>query len=269
MSILKSLFGKSKNSETELKNPTFLIVANEVFSHGWNDPSEILDSKHSIFLEAVYDNSVEETLNYWNKKYYDFFTQHYSISEEQLEKISSIIKVEPDKYRELYAHWPIELGADVYNKVFEKLNLKFVKEIPITDDFKGQYAVVLNEKFWDIPKHNSNVLVDIINTYERSFDNFELLHKTEEQALNYGIIIYDRLCTERPPDTDYYYHDRIKKQINLSDNIPSFNYNSNLYKEEDKKNEYSRIISEHKEDLAKMKSIIFEISEKPFEVIKL
>ena len=269
MSILISLFGKSKSSENTGKKPTFLIVANEVFSHGWNDPSEILDSKHSIILDTVSDYSVGEKLNYWNKKYYDFFTQHYSVSEEQFEKISPIMNVDPDKYRELYAYWPKELNVDVYNKISELLNLKFVKAIPVTDNIKGKYAIVLNEEFWNIPKHNSNVLVDIINTYERSFNNFELLHENEEEALNFGIIIYDRLCIERPPDTDYFYHEKIKKQISLSDTIPSFNYNTNLYKEEDKKNEYSRIISEHKDDLKKMRFIISKISEKPFEIIRI
>ena len=269
MSILKSLFGKSKDSEIEQKKPTHLIVANEVFSHGWNDPSEVIECKTSILLDVVYDDLIIDKLDYWNKKYYDYITQHYSISEQQLEKISSIIGVEPDKYQELYAHWPKEISLDSYKNIFEVLNLKFVQAIPITLEIKGHYAIVLNEKFWNIPTHNSNVLVNIINTYERIFDNYELIHKTEQDALNYAIIIFDRLCVERPPETSYYYHEKIKTQLNNAEELPLFNYNFNLFKEEDKKNEYSRIILECNNDLMKMRLIISQIKEKPFKIVEI
>ena len=50
MGLLKQLFGKKTERSNET---TYLIFANQVFSHGWNDPSEILSSKKSIILDSV------------------------------------------------------------------------------------------------------------------------------------------------------------------------------------------------------------------------
>lgn len=269
MSFLKNLFTAKENSSEGTSNLDYLIIANVVMSQGWNDPSEILESNKSLILDAVSKDHLTDQLNFWNKKYYDDITQHYSITEEQLDTISEIINVDASKARELYAHWPKKIDNELYSKLNEKLNLSFVQAYSISDKTKGKYAIILNQDFWDIPTHNSNMITNMINTYERNFSEFELVHDTEEEAIEYALIIIDRLCYERPPDTDYYYHDKLKKLSGHSDNIPSFGYNSMLHTNEDKQNEYQRIISEKSIELDLMKNLIQKIETKPFEIVKL
>lgn len=269
MSFLKKLFAAKENSPEETSNFEYLIIANVVMSHGWNDPSEILESNKSLILDSVSKNDLNERLNFWNKKYYDDITQHYSITEEQLESISEIINVDSSKARELYAHWPKNIDNELYSALNEKLSLSFVQVYSITEEMKGKYGIVLNEDFWNIPTHNSNVLTNIINTYERSFSEFELIHGTQKDAINYALIIIDRLCYERPPDTGYYYHDKLKKLSGHSGTIPSFGYNSMLHKNEDKLNEYNRIISEKATELDLMTGLIEQLESKPFKIVKL
>lgn len=270
ISILKNIFGQKEIIKVQDKKIKALIFAKGVFSLGWNDPSEILETENSIVLDVVFfDEAVNDKVNYWNKKYYDSITAHYSLSESQLEQISAIISIDPDKYRELYAFWPKKINIETYNKLFEKIKLNFVQATPISDELKDSFAIVLNEQFWNIPTHNSNVLVDIINTYERSFSDFELFHESSAVALKYGLIIYDRLCLERPPESIYYYHEEIKKQLGQAIEIPTFNYNSSLYKLEDKKAEYDRIINERGDELKYIENIFEKLDTKPFKLIKV
>ena len=166
-------------------------------------------------------------------------------------------------------HWPKEIGAEKYDLLANKLDLHFVNFKVITEDHRGKYAIILNEQFWDIPKHNSNVLVSILDTYERSFDEFELIHENEGKAFIYGLIIYDRLCLERPPDTDYYYHEKVKSQLKGAIDIPTFNYNFGLFKPEEKLAEYGRIITERADDIKSMRKIISDLKERPFNILKM
>jgi hypothetical protein len=255
---------------TNQKAVTQLLFANEVFSHGWNDPSEITFKK-SIILDVLYeDDDIDQKLHYWNKKYYDVIYAYYSLSRERLEQISGIVGVPADKYRELYAHWPKNINTETYKLLFDKLNLKFVSSQPVNVDLKGRYGIVFNESFWNIPTHNSNLTVDIINSHEATFDEFELIHLNEGRAMLYGIIIYDRLCNQRGPDNEHYYHERIQSQLRRSMNkIPPFNYNSGSSRPEDKKAEYDRILTERGSDLAAMRQILLQLKNRPFSILKL
>lgn len=282
MNLLTKVFGLKNKKNDSSDNRLFKEVecshflrASEVFSHGWNDPNEILDKQKSILLDTIsIDERVEDKVNHWNKRYYDFITQHYSISESQLESISSIIGVDKGKYRELYNHWPETIGSKMYNKLYETLKLTFVKPIKITEDLKGKFAIIINESFWDIKTHNSNVLVDIINTYERTIHEFELFHDSYKNAVNYGLILMDRLCIERPPANIYHYHERMKKELHglAKDSSPTFKtlgYNSISNKAEDVKAEYKRVIEEKMDDLKQLRATFEVINNKPFNIYKL
>lgn len=270
MNFLKKIFRSNTKSKSVHKivneqNIIGFIYATIVFSHGWNDPSELMPNQTSIILDAI--NSEEEInkkLNYWNKIYYNQITQYCSINEEQLESISEIINVPKEKYRELYSFWPKDINKITYEKLYEKLKLKFVQYKPVENKNKGKYFIKINEEFWNIKTHNSIVLVDIINTYERDFKDFELIHPTYESALKYGVIIMNRLCTERPPENLYYYEQEIKKQAQLQ-SLKSYDFNSYNNIEE----EYKRILDEQGEDVIKMASIIESLKIKPFEIIKI
>ena len=275
MNFLKKIFSSSvkTNQVSQIdkeENIIGLIYATTVFSHGWNDPSEIMPNQTSIILDIIStEEEIEEKLNYWNKLYYNQITQHYSIDEDQLESISEIINVPKEKYRELYAFWPNSINQDTYDKIYGKLNLKFVQYKPIDNENKNKYIIKVNERFWNIKTHNSNLLADIINTYERDFKEFELIHYSYETAMKHGIILMDRLCNQRGPDNSYYYEKAIKNQNKTFQKLPLFNYNSLKYEEEDIKQEYNRIMSEMKPELDLMKLTIEQIDSKPFEIIRI
>jgi hypothetical protein len=270
MNFLKKIFGSSSESKplTQIVNEQKvigLIYATVVFSHGWNDPSEIMPKQTSIILDVIIsEDEIEEKLNYWNKLYYNQITQHYSINEEQLDSISEIINVPKEKYRELYAFWPKDINQDVYEKLYNELELKFVQYKPIASETNGKYLIKVNENFWDIKTHNSTILVDIINTYERDIKDFELIHQTYKSAMHYGVILMNRLCTERSPENLYYYEQEIKKQSQLQ-SLKSYDFNSYNSIEE----EYKRILDQQGDDVGKMVSIIESMKIKPFEIIKI
>lgn len=274
MNFLKKFFGTHEptiiqNSINDVGVIGF-IYATVVFSHGWNDASETMPEQTAVILDIITSEAeIESKLNYWNKRYYDELPHHYSINEIQLDSISEIINVSKDKYRELYAHWPKSIGKKLYNQIFEKLNLRFVKFKPIQEQHKGKYVIKINESFWDIKTHNSTILVDIINTYERNFKDFELIHSSYDDAMNYGVIIMDRICNQRGPDNSYYYERAIKEQAKDFQKLPIFNFNSSKYKEDEVKAEYGRIIIGSEAELKLMKSVIEKIPNKPFEVIKI
>lgn len=275
MNFLKKIFGTSERNRQMSKiineqNIIGFIYATVVFSHGWNDPSELMPNQTSIILDVVTTKEeIEEKLNYWNKIYYNQITQHYSINEEQLESISEIINVPKEKYRELYAFWPDNINQEVYEKLQDKLGLKFVQYKSIKNEYKGKYLIKINEEFWDIKTHNSTVLVDIVNTYERDFKDFELIHDSYESAMKHGIIIMDRLCNQRGPDNSYYYEQAIKNQNKDFQKLPIFNYNSLKYKEEEVREEYNRIMTEMNAEIKLMKKTIENLQLRPFEIIKI
>jgi hypothetical protein len=287
MSLLAKIFGLKNQKKDSSNNRLFKEVesshflrASEVFSHGWNDPSEIIDKQNSILLDIIcVAERVEDKVNHWNKRYYDFITQHYSISESQLESISNIIGVDKEKYRELYNYWPTSIDSKMYNKLYKTLRLNFVKPIKTTQDQKGKFIIVLNEPFWDIRTHNSNVLVDIINTYERTIHDFELFHHNYEDAVHYGLILMDRLCNERPPASLYHYHEKLKaeakksklnkEQIDSRSVFQTLGFNINLSKIEEAKAEYNRIIGEKADSLKHLRTIFESITTKPFNIYRL
>ena len=129
MSFLRKLFTAKESTKEEASNLDYLIIATVVMSHGWNDPSEILESNKSIILDTASKDNITEQLNFWNKKYYDQITQHYSITEEQLESISNIINIDSSKARELYAHWPKKIDNEQYLKINEKLKIHIIYPI--------------------------------------------------------------------------------------------------------------------------------------------
>ncbi|SDL86334.1 hypothetical protein SAMN05421823_108308 [Catalinimonas alkaloidigena] len=271
MNFIKKLFGSNQIQSTKYNsgaevNAVGFIYGTAVFSHGWNDPSELIPNETALILDLVESKSdIENRLNYWNKIYYNQITQHYSLNEKQLESISSIINVPKEKYRELYAHWPQSINEQTYQELLSQLKLKFVQFRPITEELKGKYVIKINEKFWNIKTHNSIVLVNIINTYERKIQDFELIHDTYQKAMTYGVIIMNRLCTERPPDSLYYYEQEIKKNIKSHQGLNSYDFDN--YK--DTKGEYNRIINEMGNDVLETVSQIESLENKPFEVIKI
>lgn len=280
MNLLKKLFGETKQNRDTGKtvqkiNATHLLRASVVFSHGWNDQSEIIHKQNAILLDLVAaDESVDKKTRYWNKKYYDFITQHYSITENQLESISSIIGVDKTKYRELYDHWPKSLSDSQYDQLYKILNLKFVRSVPLSDEFKGKFVIVINESFWNIKTHHSNVLTDMINAYERSIHDFELFHDNYEEALEYGLIICDRLCIERPPSSTYYYHDRLIRELHEIKKGPKPSFQTLDYhvisnSAETVKAEYKRISEEKADELKHLKLAFDTIKNRPFTIYKI
>lgn len=244
-----------------------LLYATEVFSHGWNDPSEILPGRTSIILDCIPENENPELrFHKWNKFYYDNLSCFYSLTEEQLEQISPIINIDKDKHRELYQHWPEEIDTETYHQLHNALKIDFVASRE-TAPFKGQYAIILNKDFWDVVRARHSLLTDIVHTYERHFEDYELLHSSAEIALEYAIIIYDRLCMSGRTETLYFYHELLREKSGTTANLPEFDYNGNLYKPEDKKAEYDRIRSERKQDIQLMKEVLAQVGAGPFGII--
>jgi hypothetical protein len=247
-----------------------LIYATVVFHHGWDDPVEMLNNatETALILDLVSaENEVESKMSYWNKIYYNNLTAHYQLNESRLESISEILNVPKEKHTDLYHNWPAVISEEQYKQMYKTLNLKFVQYKPLDKKYEGKYVIKVNESFWDVKFINKTLLVDIINTYERKFEDFELIHDSYEQAMDYGIIIMDKLLIA--PDHPRYYEQRIKEQLKTFQKLPLFNFNSLKYKEEEVKAEYGRIIKTMKPELELMQKAIEAIPNKPFEVIKI
>ena len=75
----------------------------------------------------------------------------------------------------------------------------------------------------------------------------------------------NRLCTERPPESLYYYEQEIKKQNKSHEGLKSYDFDS--YKET--KGEYDRILREMGNDILETVSQIESLKNKPFDVIKI
>jgi hypothetical protein len=277
MNLLKRLLGKIRTKPTnevgykEVK-VIGIIYASVVTHHGWDDPVEMLNntSETALILDlASVESEVESMMSYWNKIYYNNLTAHYQINNSRLESISEILNVPKEKHTNLYHNWPAVISEKQYNQMFRTLNLKFVQYKPLEKKYEGKYVIKLNESFWDVKVARDILLIDIINTYERSFKDFELIHETYEQAMYYGIIIMDKLCNQRAPDNYSTYQHKIKEQSKQFKGLPVFCFNSLKYEEEDVKAEYGRIFKTMKPELKLMKKVLEVIPNKPFEVIKI
>ncbi len=247
------------------------IYSSKVISMDWNSyDDEISNTNLCMPLDVVYENdTLENKLNFWNKLFYNELPEHYLMGEDKVSKISDLINIPKENYRELYNYWPKYIDEALYINFHKLLNLHFVRFKKIDPSFENKFLIKINPKFWDIKTNRSTVLVNILNTYEREFKNFEFFHENYSYAFKYGLIIMDRLCNERPPDSFYYYTEELKKQSSNLNNIPSFGYNYLKYKEEDVKLEYQRVINKFELYLTDLQTKVEEIHSKPFEIIKI
>lgn len=283
MNFLKRILNKIKTKPTikvGYKEVTVIgmIYATVVFHYDWNDPVEILNNatETALILDVVSaENEIDSKMSYWNKMYYNNLTAHYQLNESRLESISEILNVPKEKHTDLYHNWPAVISEEQYKQMYKTLNLKFVQYKPLNEKYVGKYVIKLNESFWDIKtytyngktySYNGRLLVDIINTYERNFNDFELIHDTYEQAMYYGIIIMDKLLIA--PDYPRFYEQRIQEQLPQFPKLLIFNHHISSDQEKVKA-EYNRIIREMKSDLELMKKTFETINNKPFEVIKI
>lgn len=247
-----------------------MIYATVVFHYDWDDPASVLNdnTETALILDVISaESELESKMNYWNKIYYNDLTAHYQVSESRLESISEILNVPKEKHTTLYQNWPTAISEEQYQQMYKTLNLKFVQYKPLDKKYEGKYVIKLNDSFWNFKFINNTLLVDIINTYERKFNDFELIHDTYEQAMYYGIIIMDKLLIA--PDHPSFYEKRIQEQLPQFRKIPIFNHEGWSDNEADVKAEYNRIIKEMKPQLDLMKKTVETIPNKPFEIIKI
>lgn len=272
--MVLTLNSNSQNIDTNKMSRNKIIgfiYSAKIFSMDWNSyDDEISNTNLCMPLDIVYENdTLENKLNFWNKLFYNELPEHYLMSEDKVSKISDLIDIPKEKFRELYNYWPKYIDEAMYLNFYKLLNLNFVHFKRIDHSYENKFLIKINTKFWDIKTHRSTVLVNILNTYEREFKNFEFFHENYDFAFKYGLIIMDRLCNERPPDSFYYYAEELKKQSSKFIKVPNFGYNYMKYKEEDVRLEYQRVISEFESDLKDMQSKVEEIISKPFEIIKI
>lgn len=283
MKFLKKLF-KSKESGfgkiAKSTNLNKIVVCQEVFSHGWNDPSEILE-KNGVFLELT--NGSDGIKDKWNYFFYKNMPLFYSLSFEEIDGIKDLIKVDPEQYREIYDLWPKHLTKEEYQKIYSKLKLDFVKEINIEPQYKGKHLLMYNYKFWDyVSPTGSNLIIDMVNSYERQFEIADLTFDSIDTAVDSGILLIDDLCHSRGPNNVGWFENILEEEIAKLNPKTAERLNEKLRKDlevgyfsvadikvGERKEYYQKSISEFSDEIKRIREIIVEIEKVPFSVYQL
>lgn len=213
----------------------------------------------------------------WNKYFYEDLPHHYSNSD-ALNVGARILKIENKDPIKIINNWPGVLTDQQYEQLYNEIKIEAVDQFELKESMKGKYIITPNQEFWDFTKESGYpLLADILSTYEREFEDYELVHENLDSALDYAVIIFDALCNQRDPDNSYYYNQITLDQFsslpeelrvefsNLGltryDGLPIYNMN---YYSRNKKEEYSKIIKNQRENLEKSKRIFTNLPKPPF-----
>src|SRR5690606_23172000 len=135
---------------------------------------ELDQNSLSMPLDLVFEGEdITGKLHYWNKLFYNQLPEHILLNEQKIERICDILNMPKEKYRQYYDYWPNQIDDTLYRTFFDRLQLNFVQFKAHNQSNSNKYFIKINEKFWEIKNSNSIVLVNIINTYERRFREFE------------------------------------------------------------------------------------------------
>ncbi len=205
----------SAKSYLKEKNVKEIIYATSVFSD--MDYSVITGSVSQIIgvVEEHEDGEqVKQSLQYY---YYRYLFHHFFLNSKQAMEAAKILNIEIMDANDLSRKWPTTLSYEKYLELYNFLKLDLVSRVNINSEAKNKFIVVLNPLFWDYEIRDTyNLLIDVTSTYERDFSKSDWIFDNEDDALNFGIITFEKLCNDRGPDNSYYYSELIAKQIDLA-----------------------------------------------------
>ncbi len=224
----------------------------------------------------------DKQMHLWNKLYYQNLPHHY-LKMEALQQGADILGINGENALNVTVNWPLSISNAQYQQLYDSLQVDIVACRPIRSDMKGKYTFTPNPAFWEFTTpSNYPLLVDILSTYERDFEAYEIIHSDIDQALDYAVIIFDALCNQRNPDNSYYYNTFIGEQLSadtsssnttadslfkaIDKTLPLFNIN--MYSK-DRAQEYLRIMHEQREDLEITKAILTQLTEPPFYIVNI
>lgn len=239
-------------------------------------------TKRALILDLVSEtDDSEKTQQEWNMLFYKDLPHHYLVNE-TITKAGTFLN---DSSGDLIdsENWPLKITQEEYESMYKAVSLDLVASYEVPASMKGKYVITPNKDFWDMTTDSDYpLLVDVLSTYERSFEPYELIHDNENSAIDYAIIIFDALCNQRNPDNLYYYNKLVLEQIpRLSQEVkleflklgidkytefPFFNLN---YYSKDRKAEYDRIFESQREDLDFTKNVYTKLPNPPFFIVKV
>lgn len=243
--------------------------------------------KKSLLLDVVGENeSTDSMINHLNHYYYNQLPHHFMVSDQLAPELAPYVGFTAKTEYDFSTKWPFKLSETQYNLLKDRLGIDFTQRLDIKDELKGKYVIIPNLDFWDYQyREEYNMLIDILSTYERFFDDFEIIHETAEEALNYGVIISSRFCSSRGPDNIAYYTQLLQKEIAQLENplkaemqnidlgnsgwLNTLNYDVTVQGKEAKKAMYTSIMNEDKEEFNLHRSMIRYIKNPPFHIIHL
>lgn len=241
-----------------------------------------LNSK-GLILELVSKSEIPKYIQQkWNKYYYEDLPHHY-LDKEVLQRGAEILNINKNNLVDIINNWPGELTEAQYSQLYKELKIDLVEEFEVLPTMEQKYIITPNKEYWDFTSQTDYpLLVDILSTYEREFEAFELVHDNLETALDYAIIIFDALFNHRGPDNPYYYNQLALDQFDLlSENLRNEfeslgltrykglpNFGMDFYSK-NKEKEYNKIIRNRRDDLDLSKRIFTNLPNPPFYIIKI
>lgn len=273
----KNIQAKTKTYYKEINASHFIAPALLSF-----DNNAALKTKGLILEMAAKNQDPTTVVRKWNKSFYKNLPHHYSNSD-ALTIGAKILNIKNENSLQIINNWPSSLTEQEYDHLFKEIKIKLANKFEIRESMKGKYVITPNIEFWDITKETGYpLLVDILSTYEREFDEYELIHDDLDSALDYAVIIFDALCNQRDPDNSYYFNQIMLDQFALLDEkltveftnlgltkydgLPIFNMN---YYSKTKKEDYEHIINTRSKDLELTKRIFTNLPIPPFFITKI
>lgn len=276
----------NKNNELKIsedhaisKDAAYIISAKTIISDG-GELTE-LNKKGQILHVVSKEEDLQTIQRQWNKRFYNNLLHHYIPPAEQLSILADIIKSKDATDYEVAESWPKELTEGQFDTIFNLISQDLIDTKPINKSNKGKYVIVVNPDFWTITTDfGSPLLVSIISTYEREFEDYELYHDDLTTAFYYGTIIFDMLCASRNPDNPYHYARLLTKQFDqlspeVRAQLQAYNLNENHghtpYNLPHKRTAaiYKELIENNKEELSKAVEVFTAVPNPPFYVVHL
>ena len=197
------------------KNVKEIIYATSVFSD--MDFSEMTGRVSQIIGVVDANEEGEQVKHALQHQYYKFLFHHFQLNRTLAKQAAEILGIDAQGPNDLRMKWPSMLSFEKYLELYQALKLDLVTRVNVNGEMAGKFIVVLNPTFWDYQYRDSyNLLIDITSTYERDFDKSDWIFDNEEDALNFGIFTFEKLCNDRNPDNSYYYNEQVIKQIGIS-----------------------------------------------------
>ncbi|MDF1698710.1 MAG: hypothetical protein P1U56_22850 [Saprospiraceae bacterium] len=258
---------------------THIVSAKTIFSDG--GITKDLNKKGQILQVVAKGEDVQTIKQQWNKRYYDNLLHHYSPTHEELQSLSEIIGSKDATNYEVITAWPKQLTEEQFQAIYALIGQDLVNTKPIDNSQKGKYVIVVNPNFWTYTTDfDSPLLVDVISTYEREFEDHEFYHDDLTTAFYYGTLIFDWLCTYRNVDNPVHVtrlliqqFDQLTPEVrkklleyNLSEDNGLAQY---LLPFDRTAGDYDKVIMENKEELIKAVTVFTAVGNPPFYVVKL